>query len=186
MNLRRPDEEIATANESAARLARSGLDDDLLRQCRWEAFRAGGPGGQKRNKTSSAIRITHLGTGISTIANESRKQSVNRAAALARLRHRMTIQVRLPTDVAQFMAPEWFMEKRAAKGRFRFVYRRGVDLPVLGLVLDVLASTGWSVADAARMLGLSTSALSGAIYDDPEAWAEVNQRRIALGLCSLR
>jgi protein subunit release factor B len=49
-------------------------DNQLLADCRWEAFRGPGPGGQKRNKTSSAVRITHLPTGLSAIATESRSQ----------------------------------------------------------------------------------------------------------------
>ena len=45
-------------------------------------IRASGPGGQKRNKTSSAVRITHEPSGISAIANESRSQAENRRRAL--------------------------------------------------------------------------------------------------------
>src|SRR5438309_2526665 len=69
-------------------------DATLLRDCRWEAFRASGPGGQKRNKTSSAVRVVHLPSGVSAIANESRSQHSNRAKALERLRHRLTLSLR--------------------------------------------------------------------------------------------
>jgi hypothetical protein len=169
-----------------AELARTGADDALLRECRWEAFRASGPGGQKRNKTSSAIRLTHMATGISAIANESRQQSVNRARAMERLRHRMTIMLRLAIDPEAFAPPSWFTKKTPGHGRFRVVYRRGVDLAALGLILDTLAATQWSVADAARLLGISTSALTGAMSEDPAAWAEINRRRTALGLRTLK
>ena len=46
-----------------------------------EAFAAGGPGGQHVNKTESAIRITHLPTGITAISQESRDQRTNREKA---------------------------------------------------------------------------------------------------------
>lgn len=46
-----------------------------------EAFAAGGPGGQHVNKTESAIRITHIPTGITAISQESRDQRTNREKA---------------------------------------------------------------------------------------------------------
>ena len=61
-------------------------DDSLLAQCRVDTFRAGGPGGQHQNTTESGVRLTHLPTGISVTARESRSQHRNRKMALARLR----------------------------------------------------------------------------------------------------
>ncbi|MBF0121764.1 MAG: peptide chain release factor H [Desulfobacterales bacterium] len=50
-----------------------------------EKMRASGPGGQHVNKTESAIRITHIPTGISAFAREERSQYLNRKLALSRL-----------------------------------------------------------------------------------------------------
>ena len=63
-------------------------EDDvmLLAECRVETFRAGGPGGQHQNKTESGVRLTHLPTGISVTARDSRSQHRNRRIALIRLR----------------------------------------------------------------------------------------------------
>ena len=61
-------------------------DDALLAECRVETFRSGGPGGQHQNKTESGVRLTHLPTGISVTARDSRSQHRNRQIALARLR----------------------------------------------------------------------------------------------------
>lgn len=51
----------------------------------WRATRGSGAGGQKRNKTSSAIDLVHAPTGISVHSENERSQSRNRAIAHERL-----------------------------------------------------------------------------------------------------
>lgn len=54
-------------------------------EIRIERMRSSGPGGQHANKTESAIRVTHLQTGLSAISQEERSQYLNKKLALFRL-----------------------------------------------------------------------------------------------------
>ena len=54
-----------------------------------DTYRASGNGGQKRNKTDSAVRVTHLPTGMVVTAERERSQWQNLQAAKAELRSRI-------------------------------------------------------------------------------------------------
>ncbi|XP_071928871.1 uncharacterized protein [Coffea arabica] len=104
-------------------------DEQLLRGCEMDTFKASGPGGQHRNKRESAVRLKHLPTGIVAQAVEDRSQHRNRALALSRLRTLLALKV------------------------------------------------NGSVSDAARLLGLSTGALSRLILSDDSLRMVVNEFR---------
>jgi protein subunit release factor B len=80
-------------------------DPDILKQqVVIETFRSRGPGGQRKNKTETAVRLRHIPSGILTIATEHRFQSQNLKLAFERLRERLLKlnrprKRRIPTSV---------------------------------------------------------------------------------------
>ena len=66
-------------------LARLSLDA-IAACCEVDVFHATGPGGQGVNTTDSAVRMTHVPTGIVVTSRESRSQYRNRQLCLQKLR----------------------------------------------------------------------------------------------------
>ena len=73
------------------RLPPYAVDRETLElEIRLDTYRASGPGGQHVNKTNSAIRLTHLPSGVVVIAQDSPSQFRNKETAFERLIARLT------------------------------------------------------------------------------------------------
>lgn len=159
------------------------LDDAaLLAQCEVDRFRASGPGGQKRNKTESAVRLRHTPTGLQGEANESRSQHENRARALRRLRLTIALSLREPIDVASY-TPSALLAAALEHVPGR---RAPALLHTLAELFDVLEACEWRVGDAAAALGVPSTAISRLLLLDDDVWRAAAQRRQAFGLAPLR
>jgi ribosome-associated protein len=98
-------------------------DEDLLRQCKVDTFRASGPGGQHVNKTESAVRLTHLPSGVVVTSQQERSQHRNKAVCLQKLREKITRlnyrpAKRVPTRVPR-SAKKRTLEEKARRSRIK-------------------------------------------------------------------
>jgi hypothetical protein len=162
-------------------------DPQLLQQCEVDTYRASGPGGQKRNKTSSAVRLRHLPSGLIVIAEESRSQHENRARALRRLRQALYLKLREPVAKGNLSPPalqarsEAFRSAQERNGKLSLGRKDPRFWPVAGVVLDVLAAVEARVSEAAEALGLSTGNLIDFLQTEPKLWEQVNVLRLRFG-----
>ncbi len=146
-------------------------DADLWIACEHDFRKGAGNGGQKINKTSSAVRIFHGETGIMVSCMESRSQSVNRHLALKKLRLRIACQERC----AAGDEPDFALDPAPA------LSNKIYPLWIAGL-FDVLGEAGWDLKAAAEKLETTRSHLTKQIQRDPALWREYlkqkNQKQI--------
>jgi len=158
-------------------------DDQLLRQCEVDTYRASGPGGQKRNKTSSAVRLRHPPTGLIVIAEESRSQHENRARALRRMRQALYLDIR--DDSPESSAAD-LMQARDSDGRLALARKDERFWPAVGASLDLLIAYEARLSDVAERVGVSTANLVEFLRTDPKVWQRANELRARFGHKPLR
>jgi len=159
-------------------------DATLLAECDVDTLRGPGPGGQKRNKTESMVRLRHKPTGLIVVAGESRSQAENRTRALKRLREALALRIR--RHVYPDRTPDAITACIDKSGRLGAGRRDARYLPCAGAMLDLLAAHEGSVGDVARRLGLTTGNVSSFLTGDEDVMTEANRIRAAFGLKPLR
>ncbi|MHB9138506.1 MAG: peptide chain release factor family protein [Victivallaceae bacterium] len=143
-------------------------DEELFRSCGMEAFKGSGNGGQKRNKTSSAVRLHHGPTGISVTDCSGRSQHQNRHEAMKKLRFQLALQVRTNSPAI----PERLDVSLDSPDYPRWT----------AAVMDQLALNSFSLKEAAEALELSSARLIKLLYRDPALWQAVNRFREQSGM----
>jgi len=165
-------------------------DKDLLAQCQVHVHRASGPGGQHRNKVSSAVRVHHQPTGLTASAADSRSQRDNRRLALARLRMKLACRLRTPLDTRQMQLPEVVRRclltpkgaDRTGRRRLQVGRKDHQFWPVAAFCLDLLDALDGRLGEAAKLLGVSSSNLVSLFQSDRHLLGAAQEIRKRHGL----
>lgn len=100
-----------------------------MREVEVETYRAGGPGGQHRNVTDSAVRLLHRPSGVQVVANESRSQHRNREVAWERLIARLARLNRVPAKRVPTRVSKGAVERRLADKKRRQAAKQRRTVP---------------------------------------------------------
>ena len=146
-------------------------EDEFIRFCTLDFFKSSGAGGQHRNKTSSAVRVTHSATGLTAEDCTERSQHRNRSNAIRKLKLIIALQIRQPATPA---LPRMECSVTAP------------DYPLfVAELFDRLEECGFDHKSCAAKCGISSSALLKKLARDPKIFQEFNRRRELLKLPKL-
>ncbi len=96
----------------------------LARDCKITTYRSSGPGGQKKNKTESSVRVRHRPTGITRVSTTSRSQYRNRELALERLYLELRKRARKKKPRKKTRPTKAAVEKRLSDKRRRSEHKQ--------------------------------------------------------------
>ena len=143
-------------------------DEQLIKFCRIENFQDSGKGGQKRNRKYSAVRLTHIETGMTSECTLFREQNLNRIEAGRKLRLKIALN--------------FFGDPIIVENIRGITSLSSVDYPLwVAFILDELYKYGFELSPLSEELSISKSKLIKLLYRDRELWQKVNEKRVNLG-----
>lgn len=182
--------------------------ENLLKDCGQARFQGSGPGGQKRNRVYSGVRLTHVPSGLTAECVDSRASGRNVGEALSRLRLAIALAA-TPAPGAQGNAAvtptEDIVGNTGVTGSGAAAGPLGPGDPAPGLpfraganpthpdyargalrALSLLRSHAGQVTPAAAALGCTPSALTRFLKEEKAVWARAREIRIGNGLHPLK
>lgn len=106
------------------------------KECEWDYFRGSGNGGQKKNKTSSAVRCSHKPSGAVGQAQDARSQHENKILAFRRMAKSDKFQKWVRIEARKKMGIEAMIEDKVNK-----------SMKESNLKIEVKKEGKWQVVD---------------------------------------
>lgn len=159
-------------------------EEVLLLDCDITRGRAGGPGGQHRNKVETAVSILHRPTSLTASASERRSQEQNRRMAVRRLR--LTLAVEHRCIRSSEVTPSGVWRQRCRNQKISCADKHEDFASMLAEAMDAVFAKDGDVRRAAAALSCSTTQLTRFLGRVPEALERVNGLREGFGLRRLR
>ncbi|MCP4217958.1 MAG: hypothetical protein GY765_25165 [bacterium] len=149
--------------------------EDFLKQCKTSNYQASGPGGQKRNRKLSAVRLTHTESGLAVTASEYREPNRNLSRAVWKLRLELALSFDLEKKALKdFLVPVEKFRVNVADGH--------ADFPMCVLAaFPIFFLEEGSVGEASTKLQCSSSALIRFFRKDKALWRKVQGIRTQFG-----
>jgi protein subunit release factor A len=106
--------------------------EGLLKETKVFYYRSRGPGGQRKNKKETAVRLYHIPSGLTVIATEHRFQAKNKELAFSRLQKKLqelnkVQKPRIPTKISASLKEKVLKEKKIRSEKKRL--RKKVKIP---------------------------------------------------------
>ena len=91
--------------------------NNLIRESKVFYYKSSGPGGQRKNKRETAVKLHHIPSGLWVIGTEARSQSKNKEIAFRRLKDKLTQlnkkkKYRIPTKISVALQEKILHQKK--------------------------------------------------------------------------
>ena len=149
-------------------------EQNFLKQCQFQAYKASGTGGQKRNKKASGIRITHTPTLITVAICQDRQQNINKIYACRLLRIKISTSINIDT-----IDESWVFHNHINEKNWNFA-------PTLQKIFYKLKKHNFHIKETSKNINTTQNKLIKFLSKNKQVWQIFNQERINRNLKAIK